>query len=450
MAALSRGEPWPAARKLAGQSDPFAALVSLFLLGHRVSWAPWLETFEQLGLLRRDVDEAVPVLELRPYDDDALVVSDLRPAAGPVPADHVPGIGAASLQLARAVPGTAVGRAVDLGTGCGIQALHLATHAASVVGTDTSPRALRHAALTLALSLPDHDGIELVAGDLLEPVPDDVDLLVANPPFVVGPPRAALTYRDSGRTGDAVTEELLRGIPDRLAPGGVAVLLASWVHRHGEPWADRVAEWVAGGSCDAWVVQRAVVDPAEHTALWLRESGDELGGPVYVAWLDWFAAQEVTAIGSGVVVLRRPAAGSIGPTEVVLQHDEPAVTGDRVAAWLSATDWLRGRADDAVLAARLRHAPGLTLESRAALGPDGWATAGRWLSRLGTHAEVDDAGALLAGGLDGSLPAGLVAQIAGAAYDGGTPPVPSDVAAGLRTLLRAGLLQIPADDDGGG
>ena len=56
-----------------------------------------------------------------------------------------------------------VATALDLGTGCGVQALQLSTHADTVTATDLSERALRFAATTAAVN-----GLswELLAGDL--------------------------------------------------------------------------------------------------------------------------------------------------------------------------------------------------------------------------------------------------------------------------------------------
>ena len=95
------------------------------------------------GVLTVGADDSLrAALDIRPHADDVreyLVVSDQDSAmrAGPVAADHVLGIGGASVSLARAVIRTPVGRALDIGTGCGIQALHLDNHCDEIVATDT-------------------------------------------------------------------------------------------------------------------------------------------------------------------------------------------------------------------------------------------------------------------------------------------------------------------------
>ena len=95
------------------------------------------------------------------------------------------GVGPASLTLASATVRRPVGTALDIGTGCGVQALHLSQHAGTVTGTDVLPRALAMARLTARLN-----GLhwELIEGDLLAPVEGRrFDLVVSNPPFIVGP-----------------------------------------------------------------------------------------------------------------------------------------------------------------------------------------------------------------------------------------------------------------------
>ncbi|WP_258934412.1 50S ribosomal protein L11 methyltransferase [Nesterenkonia pannonica] len=100
------------------------------------------------------------------------------------------GIGQASLTLAASTHRRQVATALDIGTGCGIQLLHLLLHADHVVGTDLSERALTCARFNLLLNAPTlrldpqnlHSRVELLHGSLLEPVAGRrFDLVVSNP-----------------------------------------------------------------------------------------------------------------------------------------------------------------------------------------------------------------------------------------------------------------------------
>src|SRR5690606_32613408 len=81
-----------------------------------------------LGLARVEADAVVPTALVRPQsfvDSDGVgewwIASDLDEVAldGPLPADHVLGVGGASRTLAEIVMPIEVDRALDLGTGCG-------------------------------------------------------------------------------------------------------------------------------------------------------------------------------------------------------------------------------------------------------------------------------------------------------------------------------------------
>ena len=149
------------------------------------------------------------------------------------------------MTLAAATVRRPVGSALDLGTGCGVQALHASRHARRVTGTDVAPRALALAAATFALNDVD---VELVDGPWLAPVAGRrFDQIVSNPPFVPGPARVEFVYRDSGEDGDAALAALVADLAGHLAPGGVAQLLASWLHVRGEDWPDRVRSWLPAG-----------------------------------------------------------------------------------------------------------------------------------------------------------------------------------------------------------
>ena len=85
-------------------------------------------------------------VDVRPYateDLDLWIASDLTPGLDGRPShvsgDHVLGISSAATSLAQLTVREPVGRALDLGTGCGVQALHLAPHADHVVATVPLP-----------------------------------------------------------------------------------------------------------------------------------------------------------------------------------------------------------------------------------------------------------------------------------------------------------------------
>src|SRR4029079_11126992 len=122
--------------------EPRATLTRLFVLQQPVDDAaaraalPDLERLAASGLLELSGAKVRARVDVRPYaadDVDLFVVSDLGPGisdgSGPVRPDHVLGVGGASTTLAQLTVRLPVRRALDLGTGCGVQALHLASHA---------------------------------------------------------------------------------------------------------------------------------------------------------------------------------------------------------------------------------------------------------------------------------------------------------------------------------
>ena len=354
------------------------------------------------------------------------------------------GVGGASLTLASATDRRPVGSLLDLGTGCGVQALHATRHARAVTATDVAPRALALARATFALNGLD---VELLDGPWLEPVAGRrFDRIVSNPPFVPGPARVDYVYRDSGRAGDDALAALVRDLPAHLEPGGVAQLLGSWLHVRGEDWPDRVRSWLPDG-VDAWVVQREVADPALHVGTWQRDAGLDLTSPAARAqagaWLDWMDSAAVEAIGFGYLVLRRTS----GTPEVVVEDLLTEVSdplGPEVAGWLDRVDWLRAHPD--LLGARLAVAPQVVLETFATAGTEGWTDAGSAVARLDGprwRHEVDGPAAALLAGCTGALPLGELLELLSFAHD---RPVDELVAATLpavRELVRHGLL-VPA------
>jgi methylase of polypeptide subunit release factors len=415
-AGMRRNDLRAALRATAGATDPLATLIRLFVCGQTerepavtAALAPLpLDDALAAGIVERSHNGLRAAIEIEAYGEQ-WIVSDvdaaMRPGR-PLPPEHVLGVGGASTTLAQSTIRKPVGTALDLGTGCGIQALHLSTHAARVTATDLSERALRFAATTAALNGLDW---ELLLGDLTSPVAGRrFDLVVSNPPFVVGPGTTTHTYRDSGRAGDAVCAELVAAAPRLLNPGGYLQFLANWLHVAGEEWEDRVAGWVAGTGLDAWIIQREVSDPVGYVNLWLDDaSEDPATRPARAAaWLDWFDANKIEAVGLGLITLR--AGGHDDPTVRVedLRQAVEQPLGAQVEPWFRRQDWLRAQSADGLLGARLVAADGLQLSQEASRGPEGWQVDRQFLALtdgLRWVEEVDPFVLALVSSCDGSL-----------------------------------------------
>jgi methylase of polypeptide subunit release factors len=453
---LARGRPQTVRTALVADTSPPATVVRLLLLGDDVpvdEAAAALPLDDAEPLLARDGQRVRAAYAVDPYSDgshDWWVVSDRTDARGaPSRADHVLGVGHASTTLAGLTVRRPVARALDIGTGCGVQALHLSAHAQAVTATDVVDRALRLAATSFALSDVD---VELVPGDLVEPVADrEFDLVVCNPPFVVGPsPRFAYRDADWSRvaTGeaDALSRRALRAAAAVLADGGVAQLLVNWLHVRDEDWRERVGSWVADLGVDALLLERGAQGITDYVETWLADAGETGDDARAEQWRTWLASRGVEAVGFGWVTLRRGSAPHRVAVETVPQPvDQPL--GDAVAGWLDRLDWLRTAGDEALLRARLRAADGVRLETSARPGDGGWRTAASRLvlgSGFRWSLECDEAVAAVVSGCDGSRPLADLLDVLVAATGVTRDDLAPAVCSSVRGLVDRGLLEPPS------
>ncbi|KRE72149.1 DUF7059 domain-containing protein [Arthrobacter sp. Soil762] len=311
--------------------------------------------------------------DLRPYGWDSnedgsggaelWVASDLaaHQQAGMLRHDHVLGIGQASTTLVQTTVRRHVAKALDLGTGCGIQSFHLLHHAEHVTATDISERALAFTRFNLLLNAealhldPDRleDRVSLRLGSLLEPVAgEEFELVVSNPPFVITPrtldeaASGQFTYRDGGLPGDDIVASLVAALPSVLAPAGTAQLLGNWEVTAGTQWSDRPQSW-AGPDVDAWFIQREQVGPEQYAETWLQDASESRDRKhyrdAYAAYLADFASRNVEGIGFGMIWLRRPTAGrpaaSISRFEEITYPIEQPI-GPHLGAAVERSDWL--------------------------------------------------------------------------------------------------------------
>lgn len=469
-AALHRGNRVAAVRALdARPATPLTTLATLFVLGLPVPRAgaeqafptAGLDAVVSAGLLRVDDDRAHPTVDLRPYAfvDDAgagswWIVSDLGELAlgSALDEEHVLGIGGATTTLSGLQVPVPVHRVLDLGTGCGIQAMHARRFADEVVATDISRRALDIARFNAQLN--GIDGIDFRFGSLFEPIAGErFDRIVSNPPFVITPRTEGVPsyeYRDGGMVGDALVETVLRGLAEHLEPGGTAQLLGNWEYHWGVDGLDRVRAWFEGTDLDAWVVERERQDPNAYAETWIRDGGTKPGTNAFDqlvgAWLDDFRERKVTGVGFGYVVVRRAQTGG----SVQLRRFErlpetlgsnPAGLGATVARVLDAAAWLAAHDDVALAAAHLTVAGDVTEERYYWPGNDDPTVMTLVQGGgFGRRVDADTALAAFVGACDGELSVaaivGALAQITGVDEQ----VLAADLLPAARDLVLDGLL----------
>lgn len=325
--------------------------------------------------------------------------------------DHVMGLGAASRLMLDVVPTTPVARVLDLGTGAGPLLLSQVGHARELWGTDISRRALDFATLTLAGT-----GVTLTEGSWFEPVQSmTFDRIIANPPFVIAPPGAAKTYRQSSFDLDGATRFVVGTVRDYLHEGATTHILGAWALGEGEGWEQHVASFVPDTGVCCWAIQRDEVSPAAYTALLLRDEGidprSDKGKGTTRAWLSFFAEEGVERIGLGMIHLSAlaPEQPSEVFTEEILTPLGPDA-GAEVAEFFTRAQWLREQTPDSLLSATYLVRPTVAKEDVAL--PDteqgsGWNQTALRLTRTDGFAYTHDIDEDLCSLISGLHPQGL-------------------------------------------
>jgi methylase of polypeptide subunit release factors len=395
-----------------GDADELALLLRLFLLGVPVASARLDELvgtelgarLAGAGLLLEDQGEVYGTARLVPHDE-LLIASD-HAGTGEAHADHVPGVHRPSVALAHLTVRGSGERALDVGTGNGIQAILLAGHAERVVATDVNARALAYASFNAALN--GAQNVEFRRGSFFEPVEgEQFDLVVVNPPYVVSPERAYL-FRDSGMRGDAVSESVVRAAPDALASGGFASLLISWALDPDDP-AARPRNWLDGSGCDAFLLHTSTDDPLETATVWNRDLLDrpEAYAAALDRWLAYYRELGIEQIGYACLVLRKHADGRNGWVESLqLPRAGLRPAGEHVRRLFETHDRLTEIGpEDALRESRLRVVDDAVVTQVTRFADGGWQpeTLTLQLERgLPFSAELDPPTAQLIRKLDGS------------------------------------------------
>lgn len=393
------------------------------------------------------------LLDIRPYGekDDlgfSWVVSDPVPGMdGEITAtkpDYVLGVSPASTTLAQLSIRKPVGRALDLGTGCAVQSLHLARHCEQVVATDLNPRALECASMSAALSKVE---VDFRLGSLYEPVVGEkFDLIVTNPPYVMSPPKEGgkrLVYRESGFESDQLVASLVKQCSDYLNPGGTLQVLANWAHTAGVNYQDRLASWVPQ-DCDGLFLQREVLSLGEYIEMWLTDAG--LAGQAswpqhYRHWLEYFDSLGVEKVGMGWIEIQKHTGKT---NQVVEVEDWPWAVGEDLGSGFLAAQ--RGRelnrlSDAEILAKHWVIADDVIVETTGKPGEvDPEHIVFRSASGFKRALKVSTALGGVLGACDGELSLAVIIEAISNLLDRDSKDIFTETQCGIREAIRYGML----------
>jgi SAM-dependent methyltransferase len=252
--------------------------------------------------------------------------------------------------LAALTPRRRFGRALDIGTGSGAQALLAARHSDQVIATDLNARAVAFTALNAAIN--GIDNVEVRLGSLFEPVAGETfDLITCNAPYVVSP-EDQWQYRDApGFEADQLSQAVVTGVPGYLNQDGFGCVLVSWLAESEEEPDVRVDAWLQDNGCDAWVLGLSGADPLDHAAGWNEHLSvdPEAYGVALDRWTTYLEELGVGWVTEGAVLMhKRPGELHMIRTDPV-DEDELEYAGDQVERVFRALELVAGIDDPVAL-----------------------------------------------------------------------------------------------------
>jgi SAM-dependent methyltransferase len=224
---------------------------------------------EALGILCADCahpDQCYSPVALYPVQG-LYIASDRwkNPYGSPISYDSVfPAIHPNTHDFLELLPASPCDKFLDLCSGTAIAALLAAKrYAQQSWAVDIAARATHFGEFNRLLNQVSNSTV--IQGDLYEPVSGmRFDRIVAHPPYVptLGP---GALYADGGEDGEFVTRALVQWLPRFLEPHGRFYCATMGVEREGEPYEQRVRQWLGAdqSAFDVLFIAEEIQGPAE-------------------------------------------------------------------------------------------------------------------------------------------------------------------------------------------
>jgi hypothetical protein len=218
------------------------------------------------------------------------------------------------------------------------------------VATDLNPRAVSFGKFSALLN--GVENIECLHGDGFAPVKGrKFDLIVSNPPFFISPAGRYL-FCDNPMDLDQLCRRFVREAPNYLNEGGYFQLLCEWAEVQGQPWQERVTEWLEG-------IAETAASP-------------EYDAETYASYMAYYRERKVEAIHDGIIAMRRRSGNNWILIEEVTETPKDPF-GESVLMTFGARDFLAAHgSDEQMLAVKPRLSPHTRLEQFFQPGDGQW------------------------------------------------------------------------------
>lgn len=292
---------------------------------------------------------------------------------------------------------------LDLGTGCGIQAVFAANHSQRVTATDLNPRAAEFARFNARLN--GVENIECLVGDTFAPVRNRTfDLVLANPPFFITPSSEKI-YCENGMELDRYCRRVAREAAAHLNEDGYLQMMFECVQVRGQSWRDRVLEWIHGTGCDVWIFHSYARDVLAYARERIRQTTPALTVEESLPrWMDYYRQRGVEEIHGGILAMRRRTGLNwVRIEEMPLDPNQPF--GEAVWQAFACIDFLELHgSDEELLKAHPRLSPDTQLDQQLRQSDGRWQGVGmtlRFTGGIPASMRLDPTVADFLAGLDG-------------------------------------------------
>jgi len=300
--------------------EQFEALVYLFLVLRpmpssrleRLFEPETLEAFLSLGLLGTgDLGPSEYYAKVLLYPLKGFWIASDRysnPDGSPfvAPPDIVfPAIYSGTLRFLKLLPLSDAEHGLDLCAGSGIGAFLLSRCSKRAVSSDLTERATHFAAFNRSLN--DLTNVEVVRGDLFEPVAGQTfDRIVAHPPYVPSLTNARI-WRDGGKTGEQLIRRIVSELRHYLRRGGIFCGFSLGLDTREGQFEERVRGWLedAGEKFDIIFASTDDTKTPSQVLRTLAEREDGIGPEEEKKLRAAFAEAGIVRMPKGALVIRR-------------------------------------------------------------------------------------------------------------------------------------------------